>query len=76
MEQAVFKSLQKVGLTSFNEVFMTEARIPNNYVIGQVGNHWGGVTQHSSSTNLPEVSLHRYTETKSRVIDEVKQNLK
>ena len=28
--------------TSFNEVFMTEARIPNDYVIGQVGDGWGG----------------------------------
>ena len=59
--------------TSFNEVFMTEDRIPNNYVIGQVGNGWGvALTTLAFERGFGSLKKPRYTETKSRVIDEAK----
>ena len=59
--------------TSFNEVFMTEARIPNDYVIGQVGEGWGvALTTLAFERGFGSLKKPRYTETKSRVIDEAK----
>ena len=52
---------------------MTEARIPNDYVIGQVGNGWGvALTTLAFERGFGSLKKPRYTEAKSRVIDEAK----
>ena len=52
---------------------MTEARIPNDYVIGEVGNGWGvALTTLAFERGFGSLKKPRYTEAKSRVIDEAK----
>ena len=59
--------------TSFNEVFMTEARIPNDYVIGTPGEGWAvALTTLAFERGFGSLKKPRYSKQKSRVIDEAK----
>ena len=59
--------------TSFNEVFMTEARIPNDYVIGTPGEGWAvALTTLAFERGFGSLKKPRYSKQKGRVIDEAK----
>jgi len=59
--------------TSFNEVFMTEARIPKNYIIGTSGEGWAvALTTLAFERGFGSLKKPRYSKQKSRVIDEAK----
>lgn len=59
--------------TSFNEVFMTEARIPKNYIIGTSGEGWAvALTTLAFERGFGSLKKPRYSNQKSRVIDEAK----
>ena len=59
--------------TSFNEVFMTEARIPNDYVIGTPGEGWAvALTTLAFERGFGSLKKPRNSKQKSRVIDEAK----
>ena len=59
--------------TSFNEVFMTEARIPNDYIIGTSGEGWAvALTTLAFERGFGSLKKPRYSKQKSRVIDEAK----
>ena len=63
--------------TSFNEVFMTEARIPNDYVIGTPGEGWAvALTTLAFERGFGSLKKPRYSHQKSRVIDEAKAESK
>jgi alkylation response protein AidB-like acyl-CoA dehydrogenase len=59
--------------TSFNEVFMTEARIPNDYIIGTPGEGWAvALTTLAFERGFGSLKKPRYSKQKSQVIDEAK----
>ncbi len=59
---------------SFNEVFLTESRIPVDFVIGDVGDGWAvASTTLAFERRFGAMSRPRYASTSCRVLDEARQ---
>ena len=59
---------------SFNEVFLTEARIPREYVVGQVGEGWRvALTTLAFERRFGGVRRPRYGDAAGRALDQARQ---
>ncbi|MFV0306381.1 MAG: acyl-CoA dehydrogenase family protein [Desertimonas sp.] len=60
--------------SSFNEVFMSDARIPKDYVIGEIGDGWKvALTTLAYERRMGTLGRPQYTEAAGRALDEARR---